>query len=68
MQHLGTSRTINALETRLRQYEEELAQLRRENEYLRRSAESFGELAERLNFALRSSHGDSMPAPAATIW
>jgi prefoldin subunit 5 len=63
-----TSGTIIALETRLRQYEEELAQLRSENEYLRRSAQSFGELAERLNDALRSSHDPAMTSSASTVW
>lgn len=39
----------------LRRYEEEIARLRLENEYLRRSATVFGELAERLNDALRKA-------------
>lgn len=40
------------LEQRLARYEAELARLRTENEQLRRSAQAFGELAERLNRAL----------------
>jgi hypothetical protein len=40
------------LETRIAWYEAQLEQLRSENEQLRRSAQAFGELAERLNRAL----------------
>ena len=40
------------VENRLASYEAELEQLRTENEQLRRSAQAFGELAERLNRAL----------------
>jgi len=40
------------LEERLARYEAELSKLRAENEQLRRSAQAFGELAERLNRAL----------------
>ena len=40
------------MEQRLAKYEAELAKLRTENEQLRRSAQAFGELAERLNRAL----------------
>ena len=39
-------------EERLAKYEVELARLRTENDQLRRSAQAFGELAERLNRAL----------------
>jgi hypothetical protein len=41
----------------LRRYEEEIEQLRVENEHLRVSATTFGELAERLNKALKSAGG-----------
>lgn len=44
----------DATSTRLRQYEEEIQRLRLENEQLRASATGFGELAERLNQALRN--------------
>jgi hypothetical protein len=44
-----------AIEEKLRSYEAELAKLRVENEQLRRSAQTFGELAERLNVALRTA-------------
>ena len=37
---------------RLARYEAELVRLRTENDQLRRSAQAFGELAERLNRAL----------------
>ena len=40
------------LEERLARYEAELVRLRTENDQLRRSAQAFGELAERLNRAL----------------
>jgi hypothetical protein len=40
------------IEARLAQYEAELLRLRTENDQLRRSAQAFGELAERLNRAL----------------
>jgi cell division septum initiation protein DivIVA len=40
------------VESRLVSYEAELEHLRTENEQLRRSAQAFGELAERLNRAL----------------
>jgi hypothetical protein len=40
------------MEERLARYEAELVKLRTENEQLRRSAQAFGELAERLNRAL----------------
>lgn len=39
-------------ESRLALYEAQLEQLRTENDQLRRSAQAFGELAERLNRAL----------------
>lgn len=41
----------------LKRYEEEIARLRLENESLRMSATKFGELAERLNEALRKASG-----------
>lgn len=40
------------LEDSVARYEAELVRLRTENEQLRRSAQAFGELAERLNRAL----------------
>jgi hypothetical protein len=43
---------MTELEERLAAYEAELTRLRAENEQLRRSAQAFGELAERLNRAL----------------
>lgn len=43
---------MDAMEQLLK-YESELARLKTENEWLRQSAETFGELAERLNTALR---------------
>ena len=43
-----------ALQHRLRRYEEELERLRIENEHLRQSATTFGELAERRINSLRS--------------
>jgi hypothetical protein len=43
---------MTELEERLAKYETELLRLRTENEQLRRSAQAFGELAERLNRAL----------------
>ena len=43
---------MTELEERVAAYEAELARLRAENEQLRRSAQAFGELAERLNRAL----------------
>jgi prefoldin subunit 5 len=62
-----TSSIVNELEIRLRRYEEELEQLKSENEYLRRSAESFGELAERLNCVVRRSHSSSTTVSTSTI-
>ena len=58
------------MEERLAKCEAELAKLRTENEQLRRSAQAFGELAERLNRALliatAARHAQaSMPAPPA---
>jgi hypothetical protein len=49
---------------RLRRYEEELEKLRVENEHLRLSATTFGELAERLNSSLKTTgdHGRT-PVP-----
>jgi hypothetical protein len=41
------------LQEQLRHYRDEVARLRVENEQLRRSAQAFGELAERLNLALK---------------
>ena len=43
---------MTEMEERLAKYEAELAKLRTENDQLRRSAQAFGELAERLNRAL----------------
>ena len=43
---------MSDLEARLANAEAELVRLRTENEQLRRSAQAFGELAERLNRAL----------------
>lgn len=43
---------MTEFEDRLEKYEAELARLRTENDQLRRSAQAFGELAERLNRAL----------------
>jgi hypothetical protein len=43
---------MTELEERLAKYEVELGRLRTENDQLRRSAQAFGELAERLNRAL----------------
>jgi hypothetical protein len=43
---------MTEMEQRLANYEAELVKLRTENEQLRRSAQAFGELAERLNRAL----------------
>lgn len=51
--------TVQILEERLRRYEAELARLQAENEQLRRSSQAFGELAERLNLALKQR--DSSP-------
>jgi uncharacterized protein (DUF3084 family) len=49
----GCGRTVmSELEERLARLESEVARLRTENEQLRRSAQAFGELAERLNRAL----------------
>ena len=44
-----------SLDRCMKRYEEEIAQLRLENEYLRTSATMFGELAERLSDALRKA-------------
>ncbi len=52
---MGATDDMAAIEEKLRCYEAELAQLRVENEQLRRSAQTFGELAERLNVALRTA-------------
>jgi hypothetical protein len=43
---------MTEMEARLEKYEAELVRLHAENEQLRRSAQAFGELAERLNRAL----------------
>jgi hypothetical protein len=43
---------MTEMEERLAKYEAELVKLRTENDQLRRSAQAFGELAERLNRAL----------------
>jgi hypothetical protein len=44
-------------ERRLQQCEEEIEKLRLENEHLRVSATTFGELAERLNRSLKNGGG-----------
>ena len=46
---------MTVLEQQLKTYEEELAQLRVENDQLRRSSQAFGELAERLSVALQTA-------------
>ncbi len=43
------------LEEQLRRCEAEIARLRVENDLLRRSSQAFGDLAERLNDALRTA-------------
>lgn len=43
---------MTELDERVARYEAELVRLRTENDQLRRSAQAFGELAERLNRAL----------------
>lgn len=43
---------MSDLDERVARYEAELVKLRAENDQLRRSAQAFGELAERLNRAL----------------
>jgi len=58
--------TMAALVEELRHYEDELLQLRVENDQLRQSSQAFGELAERLNVALRTaSRSSGRPAVAA---
>jgi len=52
---MGARDEMVVLEEQLRSYEEELTRLRVENEQLRRSSQAFGELAERLNVALRTA-------------
>ena len=49
--------TPEAAHWQLERYQEQIEDLRFENEQLRLSATSFGELAERLNQALRKSGG-----------
>ena len=61
---------MTEMEERLAKCEAEVAKLRTENEQLRRSAQAFGELAERLNRALliatAARHAQAtMAAPAA---
>lgn len=46
---------MQALEDKLRGYEDELSRLRVENDQLRRSSQAFGELAERLSTALQTA-------------
>jgi hypothetical protein len=43
---------MTEMDDRLARYEAEVVRLRTENDQLRRSAQAFGELAERLNRAL----------------
>lgn len=43
---------MTEMDERVARYEAELVRLRTENDQLRRSAQAFGELAERLNRAL----------------
>jgi prefoldin subunit 5 len=50
---------INDLIERLRQCEAEIARLRSENDALRQSSRAFGDLAERLNKALRIANRGS---------
>jgi hypothetical protein len=58
--------TMAALEEKLRSYEDELVQLRIENEQLRQSSQAFGELAERLSVALKTAtRVNRRPAVAA---
>lgn len=52
---MGVPNRMLALQDKVRRYEEELVRLRVENEQLRRSSQAFGELAERLNIALRTA-------------
>ena len=48
-----TPRHHHSVQELLRSYQDEVVRLRAENEQLRRSAQAFGELAERLNLALK---------------
>jgi hypothetical protein len=62
---MRTGDAMVVLEQKLRTYEEELLRLRVENEQLRRSSKAFGELAERLNVALKmAARVDRLPATA----
>jgi hypothetical protein len=53
----GTAMAPTGRSEMLRRYEEEIEHLRIENEHLRRSATTFGELAERLNQSLKNAGG-----------
>ena len=52
--------SITDIQTLREEYEMELAALRSENELLRRSAQAFGELAERLNRMVNDLSGDQV--------
>lgn len=52
---MAVSDDVSVLEEQLKYCEAELAQLRVENDQLRRSSQAFGELAERLSIALRTA-------------
>jgi len=52
---MGARDEMVVMKEQLRSYKEELTRLRVENEQLRRSSQAFGELAERLNVALRTA-------------
>jgi predicted RNase H-like nuclease (RuvC/YqgF family) len=61
-----------AYEEVIRRCHEEIRRLKTENDDLRRAAESFGQLAERLNRQLRAERGrrvaaDRHSAPAASL-
>ena len=61
---------MTEMDERLAKYEAELAKLRTENDQLRRSAQAFGELAERLNRALliatAARHAQASLTPTAS--
>ena len=49
----GPTQSVTTMEDPLKECEDEIARLETENRALRQSSEEFGELAERLNRALR---------------
>jgi predicted RNase H-like nuclease (RuvC/YqgF family) len=49
----GPTQSVTTMEDALKNCEDEVARLKTENRDLRQSSEEFGELAERLNRALR---------------